>query len=205
MLLLVGLGNPGDRYAGNRHNVGFMAVGAIADRHGFSPARRRFQGEVREGRLGTEKALALFPMTFMNESGRAVGEAMRFFRLTPADVVVFYDELDLPPGKLRMKVGGGAAGHNGIRSLVAHIGPDFRRARIGIGHPGDKARVHKHVLSDFAKADAQWLGPMLAAVADQAPALVDGDSQFMNRVHLALAPKTDTPRKDDTERVKNGI
>lgn len=197
MLLLAGLGNPGARYSGNRHNVGFMAVEAIADRHGFASARKRFQADVREGRLGDGKALILRPTTFMNESGRAVGEAMRFYRLKPADVIVFYDELDLPPGKFRMKTGGGAAGHNGIRSLIAHLGPDFQRARIGIGHPGDKARVHKYVLSDFSKTDATWLGPMLAALADQAPALKDGASQFMNRVHLALAPA-------DKNRTKKG-
>ncbi len=201
MLLLVGLGNPGARYAGHRHNVGAMAVQAIADRHGFGPARKRFQGELREGRLDDEKALALQPTTFMNESGRAAGEAMRFYRLSPADVVVFYDELDLPAGKFRMKKGGGAAGHNGIRSLIAHLGPDFRRARIGIGHPGDKNRVKRHVLSDFAKADADWLGPMLAALADQAAALIDGDSQYMNRVHLALEPKV----KPNAEGAENGV
>ncbi|MEM6665093.1 MAG: aminoacyl-tRNA hydrolase [Pseudomonadota bacterium] len=187
MLLLVGLGNPGEKYARNRHNVGFMAVDAIADRHGFTPPRRRFDGIVREGRLGPDKALVLKPMTYMNESGRSVAATARFFKISPSHVVVFYDELDLPPGKLRMKVGGGAAGHNGIRSMTRQMGADFRRARIGIGHPGDKSRVQSHVLGDFKKADGAWLGPMLAALADNADALVDGDSQFMNRVHLALA------------------
>lgn len=188
MLLLVGIGNPGSGYAGNRHNVGFMAVEAIADRHGFGPERTRFLGKVREGRLGGKKAMTLKPQTFVNRSGQSAREALNFFKLTPQNVVVFYDELDLPPGKLRLKAGGGAGGHNGIRSLIAHLGADFRRARIGIGHPGDKSRVHKHVLSDFAKADAAWLGPMLAALADNAEALAEGDSQYMNRVHLALAP-----------------
>lgn len=188
MLLLAGLGNPGARYARNRHNVGYMAVDAIADRHGFGPPRKRFQGDVREGRLGGEKAMTLKPHTFMNESGRALGEAARFYKIAPSDIVVFYDELDLPAGKLRMKTGGGTAGHNGIRSIAAHLGPEFRRVRIGIGHPGDKRRVQKHVLSDFSKADAAWLGPLLAAIADNAEALAEGDSQFMNRVHLALKP-----------------
>ena len=189
MLLLVGLGNPGPRYARNRHNIGFLAAGAVADRHGFGPARRRFEGEAREGVLGGRKTLVLKPLTYMNESGRAVGEAMRFYRLAPADVVVFHDELDLPPGKLRVKTGGGHAGHNGLRSITAHIGPDFRRVRLGIGHPGHRDAVHPWVLGDFAKADSEWLGPLLAAIAEHAPALAEGrDDVFANRVHLALAP-----------------
>lgn len=186
MLLLVGLGNPGDKYAKHRHNVGFMAVDGIADRHHFAPARKKFQGLIRGGDIGTRKCLVLKPQTFMNDSGRSVGEAMRYHKLSLDEVIVFYDELDLPPGKMRMKIGGGAAGHNGIRSITRHIGADFRRCRIGIGHPGDKSRVHKHVLSDFAKSENPWLGPMLAAIAENADALADGDSQFMNRVHLAL-------------------
>ena len=186
MFFIVGLGNPGAKYEKHRHNVGFLAADAIAGRHHFGPAKKRFQGLAREGLLGGEKTLILKPQTYMNESGRSVGEAARFYRISPSDIVVFYDELDLPPGKLRMKTGGGAAGHNGIRSISAHIGPDFRRARLGIGHPGDKNRVQHHVLSDFAKADAAWLGPLLAAVADAADLLAKGDdATFMNKVHLA--------------------
>jgi PTH1 family peptidyl-tRNA hydrolase len=192
MILLVGLGNPGEKYARNRHNIGFMAADAIVRRHSFSPFRSRFQGLVSEGSFGGEKAIVLMPMTYMNESGRSVGEAMRFYKLTPADIVVFYDELDLEPGKLRMKTGGGAAGHNGIRSIAAHIGPDFRRVRIGIGHPGVKERVLSHVLGDFA--NAVWLGPMLDAIADAAPLLAEGkDATFANKVHLALNPEPVKP------------
>lgn len=194
MILLVGLGNPGEKYARNRHNIGFMAADAIVRRHSFSPFRSRFQGLVSEGSFRGEKAIVLMPMTYMNESGRSVGEAMRFYKLTPADIVVFYDELDLEPGKLRMKTGGGAAGHNGIRSIAAHIGPDFRRVRIGIGHPGVKERVLSHVLGDFAKADAVWLEPMLDAIADAAPLLAEGkDATFANKVHLALNPEPVKP------------
>lgn len=186
MLLIAGLGNPGAKYAKNRHNIGFLAVDAIADRHHFGPEKKRFQAFAREGTLEGIKCLTLKPQTFMNESGRSVGEAMRFYRATPADVVIFYDELDLPPGKMRMKTGGGAAGHNGIRSTIAHIGPDFRRARLGIGHPGDKNRVQRHVLGDFAKKDGEWLGPLLATISDAAHLLAQGDdSTFMNKVHLA--------------------
>ncbi|HAC58233.1 aminoacyl-tRNA hydrolase [Parvibaculum sp.] len=191
MILLVGLGNPGAKYERNRHNVGFMAADAIVRRHSFSPPRARFQGLVSEGMFGGEKAIVLKPTTYMNESGRAVGEAMRFYKLTPADVVVFYDELDLEPGKIRMKTGGGAAGHNGIRSIAAHIGPDFRRVRIGIGHPGAKDRVLGYVLGDFSKAEtSDWVEPMLDAMADAAPLLAEGkDATFANKVHLALNPE----------------
>lgn len=189
MLLLVGLGNPGARYAGNRHNIGFMAADLIVRRHGFSPWRKRFQGEAAEGALAGERTLALKPQTFMNESGRAVGEAMNFFKLTPDDVVVLYDEIDLAPGKVKVKKGGGAAGHNGIRSIDAHIGPDFWRVRLGVGHPGDKARVHGHVLSDFSKADAAWLEKLLEAVSDAAPLLVQkDDNKFMTKVALLTQP-----------------
>ncbi len=189
MHLLVGLGNPGPKYAGNRHNIGFMAVDEMVRRHGFSPWRKRFQGEVSEGTFSGEKVLVLKPMTYMNESGRAVGEAMRFYDIDPAQVIVLYDELDLEPGKVRVKFGGGAAGHNGIRSMIAHCGPHFQRVRLGIGHPGDKALVHPHVLSDFAKADRQWLDPLIAAVAENIPLLVHGeDGSFQNKVHLALNP-----------------
>lgn len=174
MLLIAGLGNPGSQYAYNRHNIGFMAVDDIAERHGFQPWRAKFQGMVAEGRLGTVKTLLLKPTTFMNESGRSVGEAARFFKLTSDQVVVVYDEIDLAPGKCRVKKGGGAAGHNGIRSIDRAIGPDFWRVRLGVGHPGDKALVRTYVLKDFAKADEDWLDPLLEAVADAAPLLVDG-------------------------------
>lgn len=189
MLLLVGLGNPGEKYAHHRHNVGFMAVDAIAQAHGFGPARAKFQGELREGVLGDEKTLILKPQTYMNDSGRSVGEAARFYKLEPEDVVVFYDELDLAPGKLKAKTGGGAAGHNGIRSIDDHIGNAFRRIRIGIGHPGDKARVTGHVLGDFAKADREWLEPLLAAVAAEAKHLAGkDDARFLTAVAQKLAP-----------------
>jgi PTH1 family peptidyl-tRNA hydrolase len=187
MVLLVGLGNPGPKYAGNRHNIGFMAIDAIAGLHRFAGWRNRFQGQVCEGQLGDARVTLLKPMTWMNESGRAVGEAMRWLKLKPSQVVVFYDELDLAPGKVRVKTGGGAAGHNGIRSIASHIGPDFRRVRMGIGHPGHKDRVQRHVLSDFAKADREWLGPLLVATADNAALLAKGDDAgFMNKVALAL-------------------
>ena len=198
MHLLVGLGNPGPKYAGNRHNVGFMAVDEIVRRHGFSAWRKRFQGEAAEGQLAGEKVLVLKPMTYMNESGRSVGEAMRFFDIDPAQVIVFYDELDLEPGKLRVKFGGGAAGHNGIRSITAHAGPHFQRVRIGIGHPGDRNMVMPHVLSDFAKADKAWLPPLLDAVAEHAGLLVsDQAASFQNKVHLALNPAPEKPAKPD--------
>jgi len=187
MVLMVGLGNPGPKYAGNRHNIGFMAIDAIADLHRFGSWRNRFQGQVGEGSLGGARTMLLKPMTWMNESGRSVGEAMRWLKLKPADVIVFYDEIDLAPGKVRVKTGGGAAGHNGIRSIASHIGPDFKRVRLGVGHPGHRDKVHRHVLSDFAKADRDWLGPLLVAVADNAAMLAEGDDAgFMNRVALAL-------------------
>ena len=171
MHLIVGLGNPGSKYQGNRHNIGFMAVDEIVRRHGFSPWRKRFQGETSDGLLGGEKVLLLKPQTYMNESGRSVGEAMRFFDIDPSQVVVLYDELDLESGKVRVKLGGGAAGHNGIRSMIAHCGPHFIRVRMGIGHPGHKELVHGYVLSDFAKADRDWLEPLLTAVADNSALL----------------------------------
>ncbi|MET1411952.1 aminoacyl-tRNA hydrolase [Roseibium sp. HPY-6] len=205
MKLIVGLGNPGSKYEGHRHNIGFMAVDEIHRRHsGFQPWRARFQGQVSEGRLGNEKVLLLKPSTYMNESGRAVGEAARFYKIDPEDIVVLYDELDLPPAKFRMKKGGGHGGHNGLRSLTAHIGADYRRLRLGIGHPGDKKLVSNYVLGDFAKSDRDWLEPLLLNIADHADLLAEGkDSQFANKLTLALAPekaqRTDqggTPRKD---------
>jgi peptidyl-tRNA hydrolase, PTH1 family len=189
MFLLVGLGNPGTKYAGNRHNIGFMAVDEIVRRHGFSPWRKKFHGEISEGTLGLEKVLILKPLTYMNESGQSVGDAIRYLDIEPERVIVIYDEIDLMAGKVRVKLGGGAAGHNGIRSITAHIGPHYTRVRLGVGHPGDKNLVHPHVLSDFSKADKEWLLPLLDAVADYAPLLVEGETAtFQNKVHLALAP-----------------
>lgn len=200
MLLIAGLGNPGPSYAKNRHNVGFMAVDEIARRWGFSAARSRFQSQAAEGTIDTPhgpvRALILKPQTYYNESGRAVGEAMKFFKLKPADVVVFYDEIDMAPGRFRMKTGGGAAGNNGIRSVTSQIGPDFRRARIGTGHPGNKALVHGHVLSDFHKAELKWLEPLLQACADALPLLAVGEDEKYQAEVMRLAPaeKLD-PRK----------
>ena len=198
MFLIVGLGNPGTKYAGNRHNIGFMAVDEIVRRHGFSSWRKRFKGEVSEGTLGAEKALVLKPLTFMNESGQSVGEAIRFLDLEPEKVIVIYDELDLEPGKVRVKLGGGAAGHNGIRSISSHISPYYVRVRLGIGHPGDKNLVYPHVLSDFAKSDKAWVEPLVEAVAEQAAYLIEGDyAKFQNKVHLALNPAPERPVKKD--------
>jgi PTH1 family peptidyl-tRNA hydrolase len=189
MLLLVGLGNPGAQYAGNRHNIGFMALDAVARRYRFSPWRAKFQGEVCEGEIDGTRVLALKPMTYMNESGRSVGEAARFYKIAPKDIFVFYDELDLPPAKLRVKLGGGAAGHNGIRSMIAHLDGDFHRVRLGIGHPGDKARVTGWVLGDFAKADQDWLDLLFAAVGDQLPKLLSGHAEaFQSAVALVMSP-----------------
>ena len=190
MIIIAGLGNPGPKYANNRNNAGFMAADAIARRHSFSPWTRKFQGLIAEGSLGGEKVLLIKPQTFMNLSGQAVGEAMRFYKLAAQDLIVLYDELDLAPGKVRVKSGGGAGGHNGIRSLDAHCGKDYRRVRIGIGHPGVKELVSPHVLGDFAKADREWLEPLLDAIADAAPMLVKGDDNgLMNRVSLAVQGK----------------
>ena len=190
MLLFVGLGNPGPRYAGNRHNIGFMAVEAIARRHDIAPWRRRFQGVAVEGAIAGNKVLLLLPGTFMNESGRAVAEAVHFYKLGLTDVVVFHDELDLPPGKLRVKTGGGNAGHNGLRSISAHIGNDYRRVRFGIGHPGDKDMVESYVLQDFAKDERPWVEALCEIIADNAALLAEGkDSTFQNKVHLAMDAK----------------
>jgi PTH1 family peptidyl-tRNA hydrolase len=200
MLLIAGLGNPGAQYAKNRHNVGFMAVDEIARRWGFSPARSRFGGFASEGSIetpdGPVRALILKPQTFYNESGRSVGEALKFFKIEPENLIVFYDEIDLAPGRFRMKAGGGAAGNNGIRSITSQVGPYFRRARIGTGHPGDKDLVMGHVLSDFHKVDAKWLQPLLEALADTAPLLAAGeDEKYQTEVmRLAPAEKLD-PRK----------
>lgn len=201
MLLIAGLGNPGPTYAKNRHNIGFMAVDEIARRWGFSAARSRFQGLCSEGQIDTPqgpvRALILKPQGYYNESGRAVGEAVKFFKLDPAvDLVVFYDEIDLAPGRFRMKAGGGAAGNNGVRSITSQVGPHFRRARLGTGHPGDKALVQGHVLSDFHKADMKWVEPLLQACADAAPLMALGEDEKYQAEVMRLAPaeKAD-PRK----------
>jgi peptidyl-tRNA hydrolase, PTH1 family len=200
MLLIAGLGNPGPTYAKTRHNIGFMAVDEIARRWGFGPYRSRFRSFACEGAIDTPdgpvKALILKPQTFYNEAGRAVGEALNFFKMDPSDLVVFYDEIDLAPGRFRMKAGGGAAGNNGVRSITSQVGPYFRRARLGTGHPGDKALVHGHVLSEFHKADQKWVEPLIQAVADAAPLLAAGeDEKYQTEVmRLAPAEKAD-PRK----------
>lgn len=206
MRLFVGLGNPGQKYARNRHNVGFMALDAIAALHGFPAARSRFQGLVSEGRLGDERVALLKPQTFMNKSGRSVGEAMRFFKLEPADVIALHDELDIAAGKLRVKRGGGAAGHNGLRSIDAHAGNDFWRVRIGIGHPGDADRVLGYVLGDFASTDAQWLNPLLEAIATAAPLLADGqDAKFLSRVSLLTRPPPPRPAPKPPAPLRNTV
>ena len=194
MRLLVGLGNPGARHARNRHNIGFMAVDEIAHRYGFGPWRTRFQGRVAEGRVGGEKLLALEPQTYMNESGRAVGEALRFYKLEPEQAVVLHDEIDLKPGKVKVKLGGGPGGHNGLRSIDDHIGRDYWRVRLGVGHPGDKDLVHGHVLHDFAKADEDWLAKLLAAIAAELPLLLAGDERaFMSKVNQVQVPPRPKP------------
>ncbi|WP_425099042.1 aminoacyl-tRNA hydrolase [Tropicibacter sp. S64] len=214
MQIFVGLGNPGAKYAGNRHNIGFMALDRIASDHGFGPWKAKFQGQIAEGRLGADKVLLLKPETFMNLSGQSVGEAMRFYKLTPGDVTVFHDELDLAPGKCRVKMGGGHAGHNGLRSIHAHIGEAYQRVRLGIGHPGRKELVSAYVLHDFHKADEGWLDDLMRGISDGAPALADGDAaRFSNAVaqrtapprssKTAKAPETpaapaDTPQPEDT-------
>ena len=189
MKLFVGLGNPGAGYAKNRHNIGFMAMDRIAEDHGFGPWKSKFQGEVTEGRLGSDKVLLLKPGTFMNRSGQSVQAAMQFYKLEPADVVVFHDELDLAPGKCRVKQGGGHAGHNGLRSIHGHIGEAYGRVRLGIGHPGHKDKVAGYVLHDFAKAEEAWLDDLLRGISDGAAHLADGDTgKFMNAVALRVAP-----------------
>jgi len=198
MRLFVGLGNPGAKHAHNRHNIGFMAVGEIARRHGFAPWRRRFQGETAEGTLDHERVILLRPMTFMNDSGRAVKEALEYSGLELADLVVFHDEIELPPAKLRVKIGGSDAGHNGLRSISSHIGNEYRRVRLGIGHPGIKELVHSYVLSDFAKDDRPWVEALCLAIADNAGLLAtDRDSTFQNKVHLAMQAKGFFEKDDD--------
>ena len=202
MRLFVGLGNPGAKHAGNRHNIGFMAVDRIAADHGFAPFRAKFQGLVSEGRLGSERVVLLKPETFMNLSGQSVRAAADFYKIEPADIIVFHDELDLAPGKCRVKRGGGHAGHNGLRSIHAHLGDGYGRVRLGIGHPGHKDRVAPYVLSDFAKADRDWLEDLLRGVSDGAGALAAGDdARFMNAVALRTAP----PRSSATAAGKPAV
>jgi PTH1 family peptidyl-tRNA hydrolase len=190
MLLFVGLGNPGAKHAGNRHNIGFMVLQAIAKHHGFPPWRRRFQGVATEGTIGGEKLLLLLPGTYMNESGRAVAEAQHFYKLGLSDIVVFHDEIELPPAKVRVKAGGGIAGHNGLRSISQHVGNDYRRVRIGVGHPGVKDLVHAHVLSDFAKSEREWVETLCDVMAENAGLLAQAkESTFQNKVHLAMTTK----------------
>jgi len=187
MLLIAGLGNPGSRYAKNRHNIGFLALEAIAREHGFPPFRTRFQGLVSDGTIAGVRAALLMPQTYMNDSGQSVGEAMRFHKLDLNGVVVLHDELDLAPGKLRVKVGGGNAGHNGLRSITAHIGNDYKRVRLGIGHPGARELVMPFVLGDFAKAEIGWVSALCDAVATHAALLAKGDdATFQNKVHLSM-------------------
>jgi len=195
MFLLVGLGNPGNGYSENRHNIGFMAADEIVRRHSFGPYRKKFQGEVSEGTINGQKVMVLKPQTYMNESGRAVGEAIRFYKIELEKVIVFYDELDLPLCKVKIKTGGGAGGHNGIRSIDAHVGKEYRRVRMGIGHPGHKDKVHGHVLSDFGKAEKVEVEKLVDEVAREAGFLIDGnDANFMNRIATAMNPPK--PKKD---------
>ena len=198
MFLVVGLGNPGQAYEKNRHNIGFMAVDEIVHRHSFSPWRSKFQGQLSGGVIQGQKIIALKPETYMNESGRSVQVAMAFYKIKPEDVIVFQDEIDLAPGKLRVKRGGGHAGHNGLRSIHAAVGPNYARIRMGVGHPGDKAQVATHVLKDFAKADAEWLEPMLDGCAEYLGDIMDGDdSSFMSKVAQKITPnRPNAPRLD---------
>ncbi len=196
MKLFVGLGNPGAKHAQNRHNVGFMAVDRIGGDHGFAPWRSKFQAELAEGSLGGEKVMLVKPQTFMNRSGQAVGEVMRFYKLDPADITVFHDEIDLAPGKCRLKNGGGHAGHNGLRSIHDHIGPHYGRVRIGVGHPGHKDRVSGYVLHDFASADQDWLDDLLAGVSDGAPQLAAGDDAGFSNVVAQRAAPARSPKSD---------
>jgi PTH1 family peptidyl-tRNA hydrolase len=190
MKLVVGLGNPGPRHARNRHNVGWMALDAIAAAHGFALWRAKFQGQIAEGRLGAERVLLLKPETYMNLSGDSVRAAAAFHKIEPADIIVLHDELDLAPGRVRVKTGGGHAGHNGLRSIAAHLGPDFQRVRIGIGHPGDKRLVSNYVLADFAKADADWLDNLLRGIAEGAPALAEGQTvRFLEAIAKRMGPE----------------
>src|ERR1700679_2609893 len=201
MRLLVGLGNPGERYVGNRHNIGFMALQEIAKRHGIGPWRRRFQGVACEGPIGGARALLLLPGAFIDETGRAGAEAMHFYKLPLKDITVFHDEIDLPPAKVRVKIGGGIAGHNGLRSISEHIGNDYRRVRIGVGHPGSKDKVQHYVLSDFAKSERGWVEALIRILAAHAELIARAeDASFQNKVYLAMVAKGFGEQPDD----KNG-
>lgn len=200
MFLLVGLGNPGGKYAHNRHNIGFMALDEIVRRHSFGPWRGKFSGQMCEGTVDGHKVLALKPETYMNESGRSVGAAARFYKVEPENIIVFHDELDLPFAKLKVKVGGGHGGHNGLRSIDAHLGKNYKRVRLGIGHPGSKEKVHAHVLGDFAKAEQAELDRFLDTVALHTGHLADGDDPaFMNKVSLDLRPQRPNKPKPPAE------
>ncbi|WP_187429403.1 Peptidyl-tRNA hydrolase [Roseobacter fucihabitans] len=205
MKLIVGLGNPGPKYAGHRHNIGFMALDRMAQDHGFGPWKGKHQGSISEGRFGSDRAVLLKPETFMNNSGQSVQAAMRFYKLDPSDVVVLHDEIDLAPGKVKHKIGGGHAGHNGLRSIHAHIGPEYGRVRLGVGHPGHKDRVPSYVLHDFAKADEAWLDDVLRGVSDGAPWLAVGDgAKFMNAVGMRVSPpRSGTGQKSRNTAVSN--
>ncbi|MEL6840181.1 MAG: aminoacyl-tRNA hydrolase [Pseudomonadota bacterium] len=203
MKLLVGLGNPGAKYAQNRHNIGFMALDRIAADHGFSGWRSKFQGQIAEGRFGSSKVTLLKPETFMNLSGQSVGEAMRYLKLAAEDIIVFHDEIDLAPGKVRLKTGGGHAGHNGLRSIHGHIGPDYDRVRLGVGHPGHKDAVPGYVLRDFPKADAEWLDDEMRGISDGIADLIAGDGpKFLNAIALRVNPPRSSTTVSKTKTVK---
>lgn len=203
MLIIAGLGNPGSKYAANRHNIGFMAADEIVRRHAFGPWKTKHKAEISSGTLNGEKALIVKPQTFMNESGQSVGEILRFYKESLSNLIVIYDELDLALGKLRIKTGGGSGGHNGIKSIDAHCGKDYRRMRLGIGHPGSKERVTGHVLGDFAKVDHQWLDPLLQSIADHASMLATGeDATFMNKVAIDIGQNPDKPKQRNPKPAK---
>lgn len=205
MLLVVGLGNPGEDYAGNRHNIGFMAADSIVNRHELGPFRSKFQGKIAEGSINGVKTAVLKPMTYMNESGRSLAEACRFYKIGPEDIIVLHDEIDLEAGRLRLKDGGGHAGHNGLRSIHDHLGPNYKRLRMGVGHPGTKDHVVRHVLKDFAKADKAWLDPLLNAVAEHFGLLATGDNAgFLNKVSLAVRPPKPKKKPKETMEGENG-
>jgi len=202
MKLFVGLGNPGKKYTNNRHNIGFMAINQIANDHSFSPWKNKFQGQITDGKLGDEKVILLKPETFMNLSGQSVSETIKFYKIKIEDIIVFHDELDLAPAKLRVKISGGHAGHNGLRSIHQHIGADYHRVRMGIGHPGHKDRVANYVLSDFAKNDQNWLQDLLFGISDGAIYLVNNDAgKFMNAVAMRTVPQREKPTKSNKERI----
>ncbi len=206
MLIIAGLGNPGSKYAGHRHNIGFVAADQIVRRHAFGPWKSKHKADISNGTLDGEKALVVKPQTFMNESGQAIGEILRFYKEDLSNLIVIYDELDLAPGKLRIKTGGGAGGHNGIRSIDAHCGKEYRRMRLGIGHPGAKEKVTGHVLGDFAKSDQEWLDLLLHSIADNAALLADGkDANFMNKVALETGQNLDAKKKTKPEKKQSHI